>query len=149
MADDAAGLAEFMLEEWDRAHRGVLAGVLLDQRRAEAPGVRRRRWADRIDGGTVLVAELEGQLVGAIRLDGSHVVLGPQVSSLVVAADARRRGIGSDLVRASIGDRAAHLWTFEGASSAHRFHERQGFRPDGARRMDAFGPELRMVRGAR
>ncbi len=54
----------------------------------DASDAHRRRCADRIDGGDVLAAELEGRLGDAIR-------------------------------------------------------------PDGARRMDAFGPELRMVCGAR
>lgn len=149
---DAAALAEFVLEEWDLAYRGVLADELLDARRTESPDARRRRWIERINGGAVLVAELEGRLVGTVRLDdpdGLDAELGPQVSSLVVAAGARRRGIGSDLVRASTADRSAHLWAFEAASGAQRFHERQGFRADGVRRLDAFGPELRMVRGAR
>ncbi len=148
-AADVAELADFMLREWDRAHRGVVADALLDARCAESPVVRRRRWSERVDGGAVLVAELDGRLVGTVRQGEGDGLLGPELSSLVVAADARRQGIGADLVRASIGDRAAQLWTFEAASGAHRFHERQGFRADGARRLDAFGPELRMVRGGR
>ncbi|GMA29094.1 GNAT family N-acetyltransferase [Arenivirga flava] len=145
---DAAALAAFMLEEWDRAHRGVLADELLDARRAEPPDARRRRWSERVAGGGVLVAELEGRLVGTVRIDGVDGELGPQLGSLIVAAAARRRGIGAGLMRASIGRRAAHLWVFERASGARRFHERQGFRLDGVRRLDAFGPELRMVRRA-
>lgn len=146
---DAPALAEFMLDQWDEAHRGILDDALLDRRMGEPRSERERRWLARIRCDAVLLAEERGVLVGAVRPEQIGGDFGPLLSSLVVAADARGMGIGAELVRGIIGDGPAHLWTFEGAVRAQRFHERLGFRADGARRSDAFGVERRMVRGMR
>lgn len=145
---DARAVAAFMLEQWDEAHRGILDDALLDRRMGEPREEREQRWHARLRDDVVLLAEDRGRIVAAVRREDVGGVLGPLLSSLMVAADTRGRGLGAELVRAIIGEGPAHLWTFEGASGAQRFHERQGFRSDGARRQDPFGTERRMVRRA-
>jgi GNAT superfamily N-acetyltransferase len=143
----AAELADFALEQWDEAYRGILSDAALASRRAEPAASRRARWEQRVEGGGVLVAEEPGGIVGVVRSEDIADPRGPLLSSLVVSAAVRSRGIGAALVAAAVGDDPAHLWVFDGARRAQRFHERQGFRFDGARRLDTYGLELRMVRG--
>src|SRR5215212_7836651 len=59
-------------------------------------------------------------------------------------------GVGQRLLDMSVGERDAFLWVFRDNARARSFYLRNGFRPDGAERVEPFfGPmEIRMVRFA-
>ena len=92
------------------------------------------------DGGTVLVAELHGVVVGVCQLIVfRHLQSGgglcAEVESVHVDPEHRGSGVGSALVRVAVG-RARELGCYrvqltsnERRPDAHRFYERLGFMP--------------------
>lgn len=152
--EDAAALTALHLDAWDEAYTGLIASEVLAARRAD-PEAREQRWRENIatTPNTVLVAEGTGErLLGfAIAGPGRDEPTGGlperELMALYVRAEVYGTGLGHALLRAAIGDGPASLWVLEGNARAIRFYERQGFRPDGARKEDPVGTELRMVRG--
>jgi GNAT superfamily N-acetyltransferase len=105
------------------------------------PAPYRRALREIGDGeGGVLVAELDGEVVGMCQLIVfRHLQAGggrcAEIESVHVHPDCRARGIGTVLVRAAI-DRAraagcyrVQLTSNEVRHDAHRFYERLGFTP--------------------
>lgn len=84
----------------------------------------------------VLVAERAGALVGLCHVQGVPLLASDgyaEVQALVVAAHARRRGIGGTLVRAALawarerGYTRVRLRSGLHRTDAHRFYESEGF----------------------
>lgn len=79
-----------------------------------------------------LAARLDGELVGAIALDGAAPE-GARLRWFIVAEGTQGRGLGRELIRRTLdfGRRAGHrrvfLWTFEGLTMARRLYEDAGF----------------------
>ncbi len=91
-------------------------------------------------GGRIVVAELDGAVVGCLQLTVIHGVaqLGltrAQVEAVRVASTHRGRGIGAALMRHAIGLAAGmgcslmQLTTNAARADAQRFYERLGFAP--------------------
>lgn len=152
--EDAAALTALHLDAWDEAYTGLIASEVLAARRAD-PEARAQRWRENIatTPNTVLVAEGTGErllgfaIAGAVRDEPAGGLPERELMALYVRAEVYGTGLGHALLRAAIGDGPASLWVLEGNARAIRFYERQGFRPDGARKEDPVGTELRMVRG--
>lgn len=101
--------------------------------------------AEQIEAGDVLVAELDGKVVGfsAILVEPDHV----ELDGLFVEPDRWRQGIGANLV-----DAAVHVARRRGLTlmvvanpAALGFYERCGFTVEGGTET-RFGPALRMSR---
>lgn len=152
--EDAAALTDLHLDVWDEAYTGLIASEVLAARRVD-PEARAQRWRENIatTSNTVLVAEGTGErllgfaIAGAVRDEPAGGLPERELMALYVRAEVYGTGLGHALLRAAIGDGPASLWVLEGNARAIRFYERQGFRPDGARKEDPVGTELRMVRG--
>jgi ribosomal protein S18 acetylase RimI-like enzyme len=71
----------------------------------------------------VIVAELDGTVVGFVALDGGHI------DHLYVATGVQGRGIGEALLATAKTMRPAglSLWTFQRNERARRFYEARGF----------------------
>jgi ribosomal protein S18 acetylase RimI-like enzyme len=155
--EDAAVTAAIRVRGWQAAYRRQLPDELLDTLSMDRDTI---RFADHIGhlpaDRRVWVAELEGDVVGFASTgpsrdpdtDGTG-----EVYAIYVRPDRYSRGIGTMLLDHAVADlasrgyREAVLWTLETNTSAQRFYERAGWRPDGAEkadRMDEF--ELREVR---
>jgi GNAT superfamily N-acetyltransferase len=74
-----------------------------------------------------------------------------ELKSLYVAADQRGSGLGTRLLTSAVGARPAFLWVFEANRRARNFYLRNGFRGDGAAKIDPDTgvPEIRMTRDRR
>ncbi|MCP4982320.1 MAG: GNAT family N-acetyltransferase [Gammaproteobacteria bacterium] len=89
------------------------------------------------DVGDILVVRRKGRIIGMVNLLYTvSTALGERVALLedmVVATDARQRGIGSKLIRHAIefargkGCRRITLLTDDDNEGAHRFYQRHGF----------------------
>ncbi|MEO0389954.1 MAG: GNAT family N-acetyltransferase [Pseudomonadota bacterium] len=96
-----------------------------------------------IDKGWVTVAHSDGTVSGFVARDGSDI------QSLYVAAQARRSGVGSALLKRMKGEvDALSLWTFQANTGAHAFYKTHGFceieRTDGSGN-DEHLPDIRMT----
>jgi ribosomal protein S18 acetylase RimI-like enzyme len=97
-------------------------------------------WADRIGSTDDLRALIEASSI-ALVADGGERVIGfvralsdfcsnGYVSMLVVDSDARRRGVGTALMRAAMGDDERITWVLRaGREGAAAFHASIGFEP--------------------
>ncbi|SDL98543.1 Predicted N-acetyltransferase YhbS [Halogranum gelatinilyticum] len=75
---------------------------------------------DRISDGSVLVADADGRVVGALALDGSHV------DAVAVQKERRGRGIGRRLVEAA-ADAVDGALTADFDDSVRPFYDALGF----------------------
>lgn len=149
---DAETLAHLHLDVWDEAYTGLIPQRILDARRASA-SAHVEVWRAILvhPRSTVLVAELDGRLLGFVSTgpgrDPSSAGL-PQLElmALYVRAQVYGEGVGHRLLEAAVGAASAYLWVLDGNERAIAFYERQGFTFDGATRTDDVGSESRMVR---
>lgn len=97
--------------------------------------------AEQIAHGQVLVADLDGEIVGFAA------VVGGELDGLFVEPEHWRRGIGSALVEAATHDarRRGLSLSVTAGPSARVFYESCGFAVEGEART-RFGPALRMSR---
>ena len=97
------------------------------------------QWRESCDTGDWVVAQLDGRVVATTRLarQGEY----PYVESVWTAADYRRRGIASELVRqlvkAQRQRRAGEIrvWVFSPNPAAFQFYASLGFEPTGTRQL--------------
>lgn len=145
--DDADALARVHVEGWRWGYRGVMPDALLDGLTVEA---RAARW------GAILAASGPDRPTWIARdaLGASGLAsVGPardeppgvgELYALYVSERAAGRGDARalharaiDALRAS--STRAILWVLERNPRARRFYEREGWRPDGARKPETFG----------
>jgi ribosomal protein S18 acetylase RimI-like enzyme len=99
--------------------------------------------AGRVESGSVLVAEVDGRIVGTVTVSFGETDLSQvddpdaaTIRMLGVSSEARGRGVGEALVRRCIEAARAHgcrrirLDTRTSMAAAHRLYERLGFRRD-------------------
>lgn len=85
---------------------------------------------EELAGGRVLVAEVEGRVVGYVTFSGAGFIGRPFVHFLAVAGEYRRRGIGTALLRAvreRVGGGRVFVSTEEGNAGMKRLLEREGW----------------------
>lgn len=153
VGDEAEEVARVHVQAWREAYVGIVPQAVLDRRDKD---VSVERWRSIIESGssTVRVAVRSGQVVGWATSGPSRDDDAPASLELYGIYSVREvygSGVGQRLLEAAIGTtEAATLWVLEANARARRFYERNGFVPDGARKMFAIGgdqiPEIRMLR---
>jgi GNAT superfamily N-acetyltransferase len=152
--DDAEAVAAVHVRSWQGAYRGLIPDAYLD-----ALSVPRRRevWSR-------ILAEADLPRTGAFVLQEGLVVIGfihiaptrdddlpastGEVTALYVEPSSWGLGGGRQLLDTAkaclnaAGFAAAALWVLETNRAARRFYERQGWAPDGARKVDDRGDLL-------
>jgi GNAT superfamily N-acetyltransferase len=148
--DDARLVEDLRLTSWRSAYRGLVADAYLDVLAVTIEGVERVRTRLAAGGSAELLAYVDGRPVGMAAAgpgrdeDLSGVV---ELYALYVLTDVFGKGVGQALLDAAGPTNA--LWVLEHNTRARAFYARNGFVPDGERKLfDAGGlvPEIRMVR---
>nr|WP_205614368.1 GNAT family N-acetyltransferase [Streptomyces dangxiongensis] len=138
---DCDRVSEIRVRGWRHAYRGLMPGSYLDGLDAAADAERRRARFAEGDGSVAnLVAERDGRVLGWAAYgpyrDGDAPVRDAELYALYVDPAHLGGGIGRTLLAASVERCAACprmlLWVLRDNTSARRFYERAGFRPDGA-----------------
>lgn len=158
ISDDIEALADLHLVVWDEVYRDLVPPSVIEERRTKRQTLV-DFWRTTIAdvASTVLVAQDESQaeddgermegfiLVTPARDDDTPNLPGREIVALYVREAIYGRGVGCSLLRAALSD-AAYLWVLNGNSRAIAFYERQGFRFDGATRVEPVGLLHRMIR---
>jgi ribosomal protein S18 acetylase RimI-like enzyme len=150
--EDAEAIATVHVQAWQEAYAHLLPAAFLA---ALDPRDRLERWRRIIDDPTVTVrvAEADAAVVGwatagpGREADADRPL---ELEGIYVLAAAHGSGAGQGLLDAVLGDRPAFLWVAEHNPRAEAFYRRNGFRRDGAVKVEAVGPHtitaVRMVR---
>lgn len=150
---DAEAIAEVHVACWREAYAHVLSPAFLAALDVDA---RCLQWARRLANPDpdrlVVVAVTDDRIVG-LALSGRSRDTPPvrelQLDALYVLADQHGTGLGQALLDAALGGRPAALWTAEDNPRARAFYTRNGFTPDGARKIEPWLEDLAEVRLAR
>ena len=120
------------------------------------PVARAERWREILEStGTAKtwVAIQDGRLIGFSGVGDPQDPDRPRplhLYSLYVLAAAHGTGVGQALIDAALGGAPASLWVAEDNPRAQAFYRRNGFVPDGTRKVDTFildeVAEIRMLR---
>ena len=127
---------------WTDSYRGLLPDAHLDALDADACLA---RWTSALVDGTpleVLVAELDGRVVGVVTAGPStdpDATAAGEIWDLWVAAEARSSGVGGELLRVALdhlaeSHRAALVWVLAENTRGRTFYARAGAVPDGKSR---------------
>lgn len=140
--DDAPAMGAVHVRAWQSAYRGVMPDAYLDALSAEERSEMWRSILGRHDGSPVLVAVLDGQVVGFAtvgveRTEGEPSTLG-ELYAMNLDPDVWGRGIGrallhratDELVRLGFAD--AVLWVVPENRRARALYESEGWHADGA-----------------
>jgi ribosomal protein S18 acetylase RimI-like enzyme len=150
---DASAISRVQLRGWRAAYGGFLG-----EEAVTAPARFAHRWPAVLRAAPVWVAEEGGEVVGfaaggPTRDDDAAQGTG-ELYALYVDPSCWRRGLGRalhDRVLAELAEAGlarTTLWVLEEGGAGRRFYERQGWRPDGAAKLDELGArELRYARG--
>jgi GNAT superfamily N-acetyltransferase len=135
--DDAAAIVDIRNTSWREAYAHLLSPEflenLVDDTERFRDGIARARLT------VTVVAELDGKIVG-------YAFAGPPQDDEDAPRDwglfhiyqysrAHGSGTGQALLDAAVGDRRAYLWSAEDNPRALAFYIRNGFTPDGARKL--------------
>ena len=150
--DDVPAAAHCHLECWREAYSDLLTPARL----AELLTIDwfLELWRHHVTGSRVVRIAVQGQEVIGFAVAGSAEEVGVPITFTLNAINVRRAywgtGVGQRLLDMTLGERDAFLWVFRDNARARAFYLRNGFRPDGAERVEPFfGPmEIRMVRFA-
>ncbi len=154
--EDALAVARVHVRSWQVAYRGLFADEFLD---ALSPEERATRYSfdtrDPAAPRTVLAVE-GGEVLGFVTTGPSRDADAPgagELYALYVDPPSWGRGVGRRLMRRAyaelraLGAEQALLWLLVGNSAAERFYRRDGWCPDGARRLeDPWGVEAEVIR---
>jgi GNAT superfamily N-acetyltransferase len=149
VSEDAHAIVDIRNAGWREAYAHLLSAEFLANLSADAEGF--RRGIERTDR-TIVVAELDGEIVGyalAVPPDEDDAPRDWCLAHIYQYSRAHGSGTGQALLDAAVGDRPAYLWTAEDNPRAFAFYLRNGFTPDGARRIIPEWenmPAIRMVR---
>jgi GNAT superfamily N-acetyltransferase len=142
---DADAVARVHVRSWQVGYRGLLGDLYLDGLRPEERGDSYRFDSDDPDDPATIVAVRRDEICGfattAPARDGDAVGSG-ELCALYVDPRWWGSGIGRALIaaaRARLVDQgfgAAVLWVLVGNDRAERFYVRDGWAPDGSRRVD-------------
>ncbi len=152
--EDAESGAACQFAVWQEAYAGLVDAERLAAATADldAQVDRWRSWTT--EGRPILVAVDDDVVVG-------FAVAGPSTSDgvdadfelfvLNVRQEHRGTGLAQQLHDRAVGNRAAFLWVLEANPRARAFYARNGYRPDGATKIEELifdAPIIRMVRRA-
>lgn len=152
-AEDVEPLADVHLRCWQETYTGQLPDAFFGDTAWES---RRRTWqaivADRGKEMHPWVAEADRGIIGfsmSAEQSETDEVRDLQLCMLYVLEDFHGTGAGQKLLNASLGEHPTQLWTAKHNPRARRFYEKNGFRADGAERIDSSSNGLRTVRMVR
>jgi ribosomal protein S18 acetylase RimI-like enzyme len=132
---DVEQIAQLHADSWRRTYRGLFSDSFLDN---DAETDRLQAWSQRLNSPTpqqyVMVAEQNNVLQGFICVYGNDDPRwGSLIDNLHVRHDARRRGIGRQLLQHSFTwlvrhypDCGVYLWVMANNHGARRFYEQLG-----------------------
>jgi GNAT superfamily N-acetyltransferase len=144
---DAADVARVHVDAWEKAYRGLIADELISARAAERDEQWRSRLAAKREREHVVVAELDGRIVGfAAGGPSPDIDLDPamtaEVKGLYVDPAFWRRGLGDALLSEVLqrlrrdGFGSATLWVLAQNEPARTLYESRGWKLDGTERHD-------------
>lgn len=147
---DAEAIADVRVRSWREAYAHFLAAEFLAGMDA-ASDVEGWRWS--IERGvTITVSEVDGEVRGFALAGNAREDDAPRdwVVGLIYQLETEHgSGSGQALLDSVAGDRPAYLWVAEENPRAIAFYRRNGFQPDGVRKLapewDNLA-EIRMVR---
>jgi len=129
---DAAAISRVHIASWRTTYRGIVPATFLD---ALDPEERAVRWLKIIDSGShLVVAEIEGQIVGFINGGPIREPLAnydAELYAIYLLEGTQRKGIGTALLIALMkclyeeGYRSMVVWVLE-ANGSQRFYEKTG-----------------------
>ncbi len=145
---DAWALAGCHVQCWREAYAHLVSQEYLAA--IDVAG-RAEMWERAISrGAAVHVADLEGEVVGlAVAGPGRDDDAGlPELELRLIYLLAAHHGsgLGQQLVEAAVGAEDAYLWVATDNPRARAFYSRNGFRPDGANRIEATFEDMAEVR---
>jgi GNAT superfamily N-acetyltransferase len=149
--DDAALITDIRNTGWREAYSHLLSAEFLAGLSSDAEGLRRGISRGHL---TIVVAELDGDAVGyalAGPPDEEHAPRDWCLRHIYQYSRVHGSGTGQALLDAAVGDRRAYLWTAEDNPRAIAFYRRNGFLPDGTRKVAPDWEnlaEIRMVRSS-
>lgn len=142
---DALAVARVHVRSWQVAYRGLLSGSYLDALKPEDRAKRYTFGADDPRAPYTLVALMDGAICGfATTLptrDADSAGQG-ELAGLYVDPDWWDHGVGRVLIAAARGRLAAQgfatalLWVLDSNARAQRFYGKDGWKPDGMRRVE-------------
>jgi GNAT superfamily N-acetyltransferase len=144
--EDAAFIPRLTIAAWQRAYVGIftpelLAALAEPDRVKERVDLTRGRLEERPPGMAEFVAELDGDVIGWVRVVAATEA---EIEACYVHPDAWGRGVGRTLLEAGVqalldcGCRELLLWTLERNDRSRRFYEGQGWLHDGTVRSREF-----------
>jgi GNAT superfamily N-acetyltransferase len=135
LADDAAAMARVQITGWRTAYRGIFPDDVLDRADAEAAT---DKWRQRLAApDAVAFVAVASSGIAAIAAGGPpakepRLDFGPELYSLYLLPEWRRRGIGRQLLATIFsaflgnGAEAAYLWCLAGNQDGRSFYARLG-----------------------
>jgi len=148
--DDVPAAADCHAECWREAYSDLLPPGRLAELLAIDPLL--EMWRHRITSGRAVTIAVHGPDVIGFATAGPASEAGVDLRFQLNAINVRKAywgtGVSQRLLDITVGERDAFLWVFRDNARARAFYVRNGFRPDGAERVEPFfGPvEIRMVR---
>ena len=150
--EDAAGIGPCHLACWQEAYGGLLSAAFFATRTPERFAANWARLLADPATADVVVAEVDGEVVGLAQVIASRdtpPVRPEELVTLYLRAAHHGSGLGQAMLDAVLSDRPASLWVAEENPRAQRFYARNGFVADGARTVAESWEglaEIRMVR---
>jgi GNAT superfamily N-acetyltransferase len=143
--DDAMDVARVHVRAWQAGYRDLLPAAYLDQLRPEERAQRYDFATQDLRKPATLVAVAEGAVRGFATTSPARPAESPdhgELCALYVDPDWWRGGVGAALITAARarlseqGFRYATLWLLAGNVRADHFYRKDGWLPDGQRRID-------------
>jgi GNAT superfamily N-acetyltransferase len=134
--EDAERIVDIRNTGWREAYAHLLSAEFLANLTNDAEQF--RDGIARAVRSVTVVAELDGEIVGYAFAVPSSEEDAPRdwcLAHIYQYSRAYGSGTGQALIDAAVGDRPAYLWTAEDNPRALAFYRRNGFTPDGARKL--------------
>lgn len=145
--EDAEAIAEVRTQSWREAYAHLLSAEFL----AALDPARGVGWLRSVIEGeaSVVVAEVNGAVQG-FAIAGPPTLDDPprdlELGLIYQLPSLHGSGSGQALLDAVVADRPAYLWTAEDNPRANAFYRRNGFEPDGLRKLEPDWENLAEIR---
>ena len=149
---DAPAVARVNVASWRESYAHVVAPEVLAGMDVERAAAGWARMLEEHEATAAVVAEQGGEVVGFAVARPSRdepAVREVELWAIYVLAAAHGSGAAQQLLDAALAGAPASLWVWRDNPRAHAFYARNGFVPDGARRVhEPWGPApiVRLVR---
>jgi GNAT superfamily N-acetyltransferase len=154
--EDADAVVRMHTLAHEECYGHLLPPAFFDARRASIPErvEKRRQYLDSAQP-RIIALDARNEIVGFADAGAGRDDDRPQEFELYSIYTLRRThgtGLGAALLKAALGDLPAYLWVLEANARARAFYAKNGFQPEGKRRLlppewETL-PEIRMVRSS-